>query len=770
MKNKRKIQILILFLGLLILTGCNTTRYVPDGKYLLSDINYSVDNRQINKDELVSYVRQDENLKILGFFKFHLWLYNLSNKNNEKSWFRDIGEPPVIYDETLKNKSLAQIQQYLYNKGYYQSTVRDSVEFKKKKAHLNYVIHTGVPYLIRNIVYTISDPVISELIENQKHEAIIKNGDILDVDKLDEERLRITREMNNNGYFKFENDYIHFNIDSALLSHEANIEVVIENPTNYSDPTEEAKHKKFYIKDCSVSVFNSQTNSSLPGAQILNDSLDYNSIRYHYNSNIPIKASTIYKALEIKPGDLYNKLIEERTYNNLYSIREFKYVNIQFQELEQYRDSLIGMLSGKIYLPMQVKQSYSFDVEGTNTTGNLGIAGNLNFQHRNLFKAGEIFDLTFKGATERLVSKSIEFNMIELGATAKLSIPGFIFPINEKKLKLYSMPFSTFSSTYNYQARPDYTRTIINLTFGYQWKTNKYFSHYFNIVDLNAVNISIYDSTFYKSTKDLYFLSSYTDHIISATNYSLIYNKQNIGKLPAYYYFRMNLESAGNTLRGISSLTGQPKYPSTNPTTGKKTNYYELFGTRFAQYIKGDFEYRYGYRFDKFNLVATRAFFGIAFPYGNLNVIPFEKRYYTGGANGIRAWQVRTLGPGSYSSDSIKYPNQSADIKLEGNIEYRFKLFWMLDGALFLDAGNIWSINKSDNREGAVFDFNQFYKEIAVGTGLGLRLVTNYFILRTDLGLKLRDPSRLSGERWIPGNRSFRTSDLNLNIAIGYPF
>lgn len=770
MKNIRRLIIIFIFFGLFLLASCKTVRYVPDGKYLVSDIDYKIDNRQISKDELSSYAKQEENLKILGFFKFHLWLYNLSNKDKPTSWFREIGEPPVIYDEVLKDKSIEQIQQYLYNKGYYQSSVHDSIVFKNKRANVTYIIKTGIPYLIKNITYKINDPEIYNLIESSKRESIIRKGDILDVDNLDEERSRLTKLLNNNGYFKFVSEYIHFTIDSALSSHEANINIVLENPRNYVDPTEEVRHKKYLINDCSVSIINPQKNTNIANYEELKDSLNYNGIYYHFSSTIPIKASTISKALEIKPGDLYSKLSEERTYNNLYSIREFKYINVQFVEDGRYKDSLFGMLRGKIYLPMQVKQNYSFDIEGTNTSGNFGVAGNLNFQHRNLFKAGEIFDLTFRGATEKLVTASYDFNMIELGATAKLSIPGFIFPGNTKKLKLYSIPFTSFSSTYNYQERPDYTKSSVNLSFGYQWKSNPNISHLLNVVDLNAVEISIYDSTFYNSTKDLYYLSSYTDHIISATNYSFIYNKQNSGKTPAYHYFRMNLESAGNALYGICSLFGKDKYTSTNSKTGKQSIYYRILDTRFAQYIKGDFEYRYGYRFDKYNLIATRAFFGVALPYGNFNVTPIERRYYTGGANGIRAWQVRTLGPGSYSASEDEYPNQSADIKLEGNVEYRFKLFWMLDGALFLDAGNIWAIHSNDNREGALFDFNKFYDEIAVGTGVGLRLVTNYFILRTDLGLKLRDPARLSGIRWIPGNRSFKTSDLNLNIAIGYPF
>jgi len=774
MKKHRILQLIILLVGLLLISACNTARYVPDGKYLLSNINYEIDNRQINNDELTSYVRQEENLKILGFIKFHLWLYNLSKKEKEKSWFRDIGEPPVIYDEDLKNKSASQIQQYLFNKGYYQSVVSDTVHFKKKKAFITYTVKTGSPYLIRNISNKVADPDILTLVEVNSADALIKTGDIFDVDVLDNERSRITRLLNNNGYFKFMPDYIYFNIDSALNTHEVNIELVVQNPRNTTDPSKETVHRKFYIKDYSVSVFNPQLKTNAMNLHELRDSLLHEGILYRYNSVIPIKASAISKTLSVVPGDLYSKLNEEKTYNNLYSLRQFKYVNIQFQEVEQYKDSLEGMLNGKIILPMQIKQNYSIDIEGTNTSGNLGIAGNLNYQHRNLFKGGEIFDLTFTGATERQITmidnQSTEFDLNELGAITRLSIPGFILPGNSLKLKLYSMPFTTFSAAYNFQEMPKYTRTIVNLSYGYKWKSKPLISHTLNVVDLNAVDIFRIDPAFLESIKDLYIKSRFTDHVISATSYSLVYNNQNAKKQPDYRYFKMNIEAAGNFLWLYSTLTGQEQFAPENNSVVDTISYYRVLGTRFAQFMKGDFEYRYGYRFDIYNLIATRAFLGIAVPYGNFPVTPFEKSYYTGGANGVRAWQVRTLGPGSYSDDSTVFLDKSGDIKIEANLEYRFKFFWMFEGALFLDAGNVWAINRSDNREGAVFKFDRFYDEIAVGTGFGLRLVTNYFIIRTDLGLKLRDPSRPSGERWIPGNRSFKNSDLNLNFAIGYPF
>lgn len=754
----------------ILFEGCNTTRYIPEDKYLMNNIDYKIDNRQINKDELATYVRQEENLKILGFIKFHLWLYNLSKKDKPKSWFREIGEPPAIYDEVLIKKSASQIQQYLYNKGYYRAKVTDDTNFKNKKASVTYKVETGEPYLIRNIQYTINDSRINDCVRAIEDESLLKSGDILDVDVLEQERARITLALNNIGYFKFEDGYIHFKIDSSFQSSQADINVMIDNPRLSSDPSKEIAHKQFYIEDYSINVFSPQKGTSSVDFKDFSDTTRLPGYTFLYKGRIPLKVKTIFKTIEMDPGDLYSKTKEERTQNNLYSIRQFKFVNIQFAEDQTKGDSLNGWLKGRIFLPTQVKQNYSFNVEGTNTSGNFGIAGNLGYQHRNLFRGGEIFDITLKGATERQLTEGGTFVMNELGTVVKLSLPGFLLPVNEKKIKLHSMPFTYFSAAYNFQERLYYTRTIVNATMGYQWKSSAHVSHSLNLIDLNSVYIYRISQAFLDSiSKDLYIKSSYTDHIISATSYSFVFNNQDIKKRPDYHYFRMNLETAGNTLWLFSTLTGQPKYNSQDPSSEFNTKYYKLFNTRFAQYLKGDFEYRYGYRFDKFNSIATRAFFGISVPYGNFNVTPFEKRYFTGGANGIRAWQVRTLGPGSYKY-GYNDPNQSADIMMEANIEYRFKLFWMLDGALFVDAGNIWAINDNDSREGAVFKFDEFYKEFAVGTGFGLRLVTNYFIVRTDLGLKLRDPALLPDVPWIPGKRQFNSSDLNLNIAIGYPF
>lgn len=775
--KKMKIHIVGRFLIIIVimafLAGCNTTKYVPDDRFLLNDVEVKFDNKNVDKEELVSYVRQKENLKILWMFRFHLWLYNLSRSDKEQGWFKRIGEPPVIYDEGMKNKSVQQLEQYLNNKGYYRAVVADTLITKNKKAKIKFNIKTGEPHLVNNLTCTVNDSLLKPMVLEELGESMIKKGNVFDVDVMQNERQRITTQLKNKGYYRFAEEFIHFKVDTTQNPLLVDIEMIIEN-ANIAMEIQKENHLQYFVTGYDVYIDKQVDTQNQSSGRVYSDTLKTEEFTIYYNGKKPIKESVVRNAFEIEPGSLYSKRREDRTYNNLYAHRQFKYVNIQYDEIANPEDTLFGYLKGRVFLPLQTLQNYSFDIEGTNTSGNFGIAGNINYQHRNLFGGAEIFDFTLKGATERqeafINEEYGEFNTVEYGGSGRLSIPGFFAPINDHWLNFFSTPFTTLSVAYNYQSRPDYTRTIVNTTLGYRWRSSLLYSHAFSLLDLNAVRIFSLNPTFIEQIKDLYIKSSYTDHIISASNYSLTYNSQVSSRSPEYYYYRLNFEAAGNVLWGISTLMGREKVSPTDGAAADQTPFYQYFDTRFAQYIKGDLDYRYGYRFDKYNSFATRLFAGIAYPYGNFNVMPFVRRYYTGGANGIRAWQVRSLGPGSYVAGLEEHPNQSADIKLEANIEYRFRLFWMLEGALFLDGGNIWAINQLDNRQGAVFNFNSFYKEFALGSGLGFRLVTSYFIVRADIGVKLRDPSLPDGARWIPQSRSYNMSDLNFNIAIGYPF
>jgi len=462
----------------------------------------------------------------------------------------------------------------------------------------------------------------------------------------------------------------------------------------------------------------------------------------------------------------------ENTFEALNRLRQFRFINIYFQE--KMADADTSLLNCFIDLSPLNKQAVSFDLEGTNTSGNLGVAGNLTYSHRNLFHGAEILNMKVKGAMERqqalMGGQSLDFNTRELGVEGSLTLPqlvgpGSLFPSFENILTK-----TIFTLGYNFQRRPDYTRTISTLKLGYEWKTSAFVQHNWNLLDFNLVNLSRFDPGFINSIFDLYIKGSFTDHLILANNYSYVYNNQPVRSRENYTFLRFSVESSGNLLNLLSVLTGAEKKMVQDTTGLKPQHYYELFQTRYAQYLKGDIEWRKGYWLNKYNSLVGRLFVGIGYPYGNFDVLPFEKKYFTGGANGIRAWQVRSLGPGTYKASEGSYPNQSGDIKIEGNLEYRYKLIRFLEGAFFLDAGNVWAINEKDNRNGAQFKPGKFYKQFAIGTGTGFRFDFDYFVFRLDLGLKVRDPAQPDHNGWIPGTRRLTGDDFNLSFAIGYPF
>ena len=757
---------------LIVLASCNSTRFVPEGKYLLNKISVKADDKSLKREELKLHIRQKENLRILGFLKFHLGVYNLSSGTKANDWLKRVGEAPVLYDEFQTQKSKEQLQIYLKNKGYYNAVVKDSLEISqpKKKVNLIFDIKTGTPYRIRNYLYSIKDKSLESVLLKDTANQLLKPNDVFDLDIMNAERQRIATFFKNRGYYKFSEDFVSFLADSNFYSHQVDLTLNIEDVPLNKDVPKTVPHQKYKIRNYLINPI--AKTIDLSGDQSVQklDTLVENDYRFIYSGKLKYRPVLFYNLNRMKDSVWYSLQNAEKTYRALNRLKQFKLINISFNEITPLSSDSIPLLDCKMQLSPLPRQNFSVDVEGTNSSGNIGVAGNLNYQHRNVFGGAEVFDVQLKGARERQALTNNNFNTREFGVESSLTIPKFLSFIKGKRMFSFQIPETKFTVGFNYQKRPDYTRTITNLKFGYNWKTSDYLLHTLNLVDLNYVNIFKLDEGFFNKIEDLYIKSSYTDHLIFASNYSWMYNTQNINKREDYEYFRMNLESAGSLLSLYTRLINKAKVVDVDSITGVRSSYYEILNTRFAQYLKGDFEYRYGHMINKSSSVVGRAFFGIGVPFGNFNVLPFEKKYFTGGANGIRAWQVRSLGPGSYTVPSDAYPNQSSDVKLEANLEYRFKMFWRLEGAFFTDAGNVWAINYKDNRDGAVFKFDRFYKQIAIGSGFGLRFDFTYFLFRLDLGMKMRDPSLPEGRRFIPGNYPITTDHFNLSFAIGYPF
>ncbi|MDD4226466.1 MAG: BamA/TamA family outer membrane protein [Mariniphaga sp.] len=756
----------------LFLFSCSSVKYVPESQYLLNKVEVETDGAEIGREELKTHIRQKENYKILGFIKFHLWLYNLSSAKKESSWLRKIGEPPEIFDEGLVFASEERLRQYLANRGFFRASVTSDIRLNdsSQKARVKYKVNTGDQYKIREINYHFRDSALEELFFRDSAGIRLNPGIPFDLNLLDQKRSAIVDLYKNDGYYYFSKDEVSFLADSNRYDQEVILDLFIGGSPG-TDALRE--FRQYQLNDFYISVLPGSVPVSSPeGYTQFSDTLRWENHTLYSSGEIQYRQGLFRNLIQMKTGSLYRLDDARYTFDVFTRLRQFRFIDLQFSEAGVPADT--SLLDCYIRLAPLSKQAISFDVEGTNTSGNLGMAGNVNYQHRNVLKGAEVFQMNLRGAMERqqrMVENVPEyFNTRELGTEASLTFPKILGPRQVVAAFRNFLPKTVFTVGFNYQQRPEYTRTISNIKLGYDWMTSENRKHTWNLVDFNRIDLSQFDAGFIDFIKDLYIRSSFTDHLIFATNYSFIYNTQRPGTMQNYSFMRFNVESAGNLAYLVSETLNRPLTQSADSVGAGSAGYYRIFNTRFAQYIKSDVEIRRGIIMDRYNTLVGRAFFGVGLPYGNFDVLPFEKKYFTGGANGIRAWQVRSLGPGTYKSPPNAYPNQSADIKLEANLEYRFNLLDFLEGALFVDAGNIWAINRKDNRPGAQFKINQFYKQLALGTGTGFRFDFNYFIFRLDVGMKLRDPSETEANGWIIGQRKYTGDDFNFSFAIGYPF
>lgn len=772
--SKKFIRFGIGFAGLLLLLySCNTTKYIPEGRYLLVKNEVQASDPTFSEKDYLSYIRQQPNKKIFGFWRFHMGLYNLSNPDKQsgfQNWLRKIGEPPVVYDSNLANKSKLQLATYLYNKGYHSAVVKDSLEFSGRKVRLLYHVDMGEPYMVDELEWEdselVSDSLITRVLIMDSAQRLIHQGDRFDLDVLQKERIRITDRLREMGYYEFSKEYIYFEADTFGNTRTVNLKLGIKPPAPNPEGVNRSLHQPFRIRDIRVvGDFDPKKYMQSPGTYFLNsDTMEFNGIDFVYNKRLAVKKNLLYSSIYLAEGELFNQSKVDKTHSTLNGLQNFRTINLRFEPADSMGADSVPLLDCKIELSPLTSQSYDISLEGTHSSGNLGMAGNLIYNHRNLFHGAENFELRFKGAIEFLTNAKSDFNrMIEYGVETRLNVPQFWLPVKMEALQKRYSPRTLLSFNYNYQSRPEITRTIAAAGFGYQWKSTRFLSHHMNIVDLNYVNITDMSDRFREIITGTYLEASYRPHVIPAFNYSFTFSNQELNRQRNFFFVNFRPEIAGNLFSLAYGLVGSSK-----PEGG-----YLFFDTPYSQYFMADIDLRYYRVMNDANRFVFRVFAGAGYPYGNAEVMPFEKRYFSGGSNGIRAWQVRSLGPGSYllpADREDQYPNQLGDIKLESNFEYRFDLFWEFKGAVFVDAGNIWAIREDADQPGAEFRFNRFANEIAVGTGMGLRLDLSFLIARLDLGMKLRDPGLLDGPGWIVGSRSYNWQDFMLNFAIGYPF
>ena len=761
-----------------LLFACRSTKYVPEGESLLEKNRFKVSNGKIKPSEVEPYVRQRPNKRIFGA-RFHLALYNMSNINKKKGlnkWLRDIGEEPVIFDSYETDRSARQIESFAFNKGYFDVAVVDTVVTEKQRSTVTYNVNITTPYRVRDINYEIADTNLNKLYVIDTAYCLIKRGDPYDNDLLQQERQRVERFVRDHGFYRFSSDYISFDIDSAVGNRQVDIKFIVKNVsvTDENKRVYTVPHSIYRVSNIYIYTDFNPREAIENGDSYFSsfDTVFYRGFYFITSRMKPaVKRDFIIQSLYLVPGSIYNQTNIELSQSRLMSSHVYRLVNINFTGADNSRygsGELFKTIDCVIQLTLLPQQSYKVELEGTHSGGNLGGGLNLVYQHKNLFRGAEQFTLKLKGAYEGMWQdrheKQQQYNQIhEYGAEMGFRFPAFIIPFfkNEKIVRRYN-PTTNVIASYNYQNMPFYARTMANMSFGYNWKSGKYIEHYVNPLQFNIVKLDRIDPNFANQINSSSYLAyAYRDVLILGGNYSYIYNSQLIKDARYYWFARWNVEAAGNMLRAYDMVA--------NPD--KQDVVYEFLNQPFAQYVKTDLDIRYNYVMNPAASMVYRGFLGVAVPYGNSKAIPFERQYFGGGSNGIRGWQVRTLGPGSSVPDtSATFLNQTADIKIELNMEYRFKLFWVLEGAMFADAGNIWTYKHDYDREGAQFKFDKFYKDIAVGGGLGLRFDFTFFLGRLDFGMKLRDPAIQGTDKWIFSNRPYTWRDFTTVIAIGYPF
>lgn len=763
-------------LGLLLAVSCNTTRHVGEGEYLLNKVSVTSDNKNIKSSELKSYIRQEPNHKTFGLVGLPLFFYNLSGDKDNRwnRWLRKIGTPPVIYDPELTEKSRSEITKALRNRGYEHAVVTVDTITRKKKIKVRYQIKSGEPYFIENISYNIPNDSIAQIIFADTSTFLLKKGVIFDRNLLEQERQRISNILRNRGYYAFNKEYITYTADTTSQNQKVDLELNLMPPL-IQDTARSAmvfsQHKVYHIRNVYFMTDYNPMNIEQDRRFNVKDTVDYKNFRIFYGDKKYLTPATLVENCYIHPGMRYSSRAVDNTFAAFGRLRVIKYVNIQFYPLnidgEPMLDCYILLTEGK-------PQTISADVEGTNSAGDLGFALGLTHQHRNMFHGSETFTTKLRAAYESLsgnLGGLLNDNYLELGAEVGISFPKFLFPFIRTSVRRRMRATTEFTLNFNYQQRPEYTRVIAGGGWNYKWYShNNMYRHYFDLIDISYVYLPKTTERFINNLDSIASSNpllrySYENHFIMRSSYVFYRSNLRTGMQKTtgnIYTLRAAGEIAGNLLYGISKLTGQ-----------KPGEYgeYSILGIRYAQYAKADLDYAYTIPFNDRNSLALHIGAGVVVPYANSEMVPFEKRYFSGGANSVRGWSVRGLGPGRYrgTNPMTDFMNQCGDIRLDMNAEYRSKLIWKLEMAAFLDAGNIWTIRNYPSQPGGKFQLKTFYKEIAMAYGLGIRLDFNYFILRLDLGMKLYDPSVVDKSRWVISYQNFNR-DATLHFAVGYPF
>lgn len=785
--------VILFFLGLsaqCLLTGCTALKLVPDNRVLYTGSEVKlipegkVPAKKKIKELLNSNILPKPNTKILGMRPGLWFFYKAGNpqKKGLRSFIKKkLGQTPV-YMEDIDAPDIAQVlEAHLINNGYFLAEVTSDVEIRGKKGNVTYTAHVHRPYRIRDISFPRMDTLFTN-IDSVKADSYIKPGQRYNLERMKAELARIEEALKNLGFFFFDDRYLIFEADTTVGKRQVDLTLSLE-------PGVPERAKNIYrIGD--VNIFPDYTLSadtvSLQPDTVLVEGYHYIDKRHKY------RPQTITKVINFKPGNIYRNIDREYTLRHLMSLGSFKFVDIRFSPA--HSDSLL--LNTNIYLTPHLKKSLRAEAQLTSKSNNfVGPGITTRFTNRNFLGGSEHFEVTANASYEVQVSRNIPnpLNAFEFGLESTLSVPRILSPLNIHYPSRRYLPTTEFALGFRMQQRIDFFRlNSFNLSAGYTWRENTLKTHALYPVDISYVQLGNSSRDFLALLKKNPFLAgSFENQFIIGSRYDYTLNtqlneersnqfkEQEIER--SQFYFNANIDVAGNLMNLLQTSLSNKE--GDVPT--------KIFGTTYSQFARGQIDFRYYLNFDKQNKVATRLVIGAGYPYGNSKTLPYIKQFSIGGSNSIRAFPARTVGPGTYNiQDDLppanapgekpaenprRFIDQRGDMKLEGNVEFRFDIFSFLEGAVFADAGNIWLIREDTTRTGGIFSKDTFLRELAVGTGAGLRFDFNFFLLRFDLAFPLRKPWLPENERWIFdkidfGSPSWRSDNLILNIAIGYPF
>nr|WP_179321002.1 BamA/TamA family outer membrane protein [Winogradskyella helgolandensis] len=746
----------------MVLYSCSITKHIPEGERLYTGATIEIEadsiikNEKELKTELETILRPEPNSKFLGMY-VGLYYYYKNQKENPgflNRWlYKQLGEKPVYQSSVEPFEVEAVLRNRLENKGFFYSTATSSFEEKEIEASINYKLNVTEPYKMERFEIDSMPSPLYEAVKKETDKSHFQNDMRFDLSNMKLERQRIDTELKQKGYYNLNSDFFIFEADTTQYDKkrfDLFLKLKAEVPKKATIPYQ-------------ISTINVFSNYDLQDSTYVAPERFNN--KNYIQDTLFMKLKYLDEFVTLKEGDLYSPDESKNTARRLSKIGAYKYVNIQYKEIDSLETDSLGLLEANIFLSPLTKRAVRAELQGVTKSNNYtGPHLALTYSNRNVFNGGETLNIsTNVGYESQFASGDDAGNTsLELGLTTELIFPRVLFPvkINTDFFK-YSIPKTKTSIGLNYLSRSElYTLLSANGQFGYSWNANKYITYAFNPISVSYTRLSNTTDEFDAILdENVYLQQSFDQQFISGMTFSFTYNEMVDANDPNQFYLNTTLDVAGNSisLLGQETTSGEPK---------------EFLGLEYAQYAKADLDLRFHLNFgkDRAQTLATRLFAGYGLPYGNSDVIPYVKQYFSGGPYSVRAFKTRSLGPGTYDDESdddsdVTYFDQTGNIRLEANVEYRFPLFSFFKGAVFADAGNVWNSKTNSVFDGEDKFTSNFINELGMGAGFGLHIDVQGFVIRFDLAAPFHDPSLAEGERW-----DFKYDEPVLNFAIGYSF